>query len=126
MIHFEQKLSRFKQNYEQIRINDDKFEEERNKDELTKTHERYRRKQKSSENAMSLDGLIRPSKKVVQKPGTYFYGPLEKLAKDFGDINTMTMYMTIGQLTKYKEESGCLYNKKGDLVYREDTQECFE
>ena len=39
---------RLKQNYEQIRINDDKFEEERNKDESTKAHERYRRKQKST------------------------------------------------------------------------------
>ena len=117
---------RLKKNYEQIRINDDKLEEERNKDELTKTHERYRRKQKSSESAMSLDELIRPAKKIVEKPGTYFYGPLDKLAKAFGDIETMTMYMTIGQLTKYREESSCLYNKKGDLVYREDTQECFE
>ena len=117
---------RLKKNYEQIRINDDKLEEERNKDETTKAHERYRRRQKSTETAMSLDELIKPAKKFVQKPGTYFYGPLEKLAKDFGDINTMTMYMTIGQLTKYKEEGGCLYNKKGDLVYREDTQECFE
>ena len=117
---------RLKQNYEQIRINDDKLEEERNKDETTKAHERYRRRQKSTETAMSLDELIKTAKKFVQKPRTYFYGPLEKLAKDFGDINTMTMYMTIGQLTKYKEEGGCLYNKKGDLVYREDTQECFE
>ena len=91
---------RLKQNYEQIRINDDKLEEERNKDETTKAHERYRRRQKSTETAMSLDELIKPAKKFVQKPGTYFYGPLEKLAKDFGDINTMTMYMTIGQLTK--------------------------
>ena len=103
---------RLKQNYEQIRINDDKLEEERNKDETTKAHERYRRRQKSTETAMSLDELIKPAKKFVQKPGTYFYGPLEKLAKDFGDINTMTMYMTIGQLTKYKEEGGCLYNKR--------------
>ena len=117
---------RLKQNYEQIRINDDKLEEERNKDETTKAHERYRRRQKSTETAMSLDELIKPAKKFVQKPGTYFYGPLEKLAKDFGDIKTMTMYMTIGQLTKYRERDGCLYNKEGQLVYREDTQECFE
>ena len=124
--HDDLENERIKQNYEQIRLNDDKFEKERNKDELTKTHERYRRKQKSSETAMSLDELIKPAKKIVEKPGTYFYGPLEKLAKAFGDIETMTMYMTIGQLTKYREDSGCLYNKKGDLVYREDTQECFE
>ena len=117
---------RLKQNYEQIRINDDKLEEERNKDESTKAHERYRRKQKSTENAMSLDGLIKPAKKIVEKPGTYFYGPLKTLAKEFGDIKTMTSYMTIGQVTKYTEKDGCLYNRKGEVVYREETQECFE
>ena len=77
---------RLKQNYEQIRINDDKLEEERNKDETTKAHERYRRRQKSTETAMSLDELIKPAKKFVQKPGTYFYGPLQKLAKDLTQI----------------------------------------
>lgn len=117
---------RIKQNYEQIRINDDKFEEERNKDELTKTHERYRRKQKSSENAMSLDGLIRPSKRIVQKPGTYFYGSLNKLVEEFGDIKTITAYMTMGQLTKYSEEDSCLYDRDGKMVYNEKTRECFE
>jgi len=117
---------RLKQNYEQIRINDDKLEEERNKDESTKTHERYRRKQKSSESAMSLENLIKPAKKLVEKPGTYFHGPLKKLAEEFGDIKTMTSYMTIGQITKYTEKDGCLYNRKGEIVYKEETQECFE
>jgi len=117
---------RLKQNYEQIRINDDKLEEERNKDESTKAHERYRRKQKNSESAMSLEGLIKPAKKLVEKPGTYFHGPLKRLAEEFGDIKTMTSYMTIGQITKYTEKDGCLYNRKGEVVYREETQECFE
>ena len=117
---------RLKQNYEQIRINDDILEEEKNKDELTKTHERYRRKQKSSETAMSLENLIRPAKKITEKPGTYFHGPLKKLAEEFGDIKTMTSYMTIGQITKYSEKDGCLYNRKGEIVYKEETQECFE
>jgi len=117
---------RLKQNYEQIRINDDKLEEERNKDESTKAHERYRRKQKNSESAMSLEGLIKPAKKLVEKRGTYFHGPLKKLAEEFGDIKTMTSYMTIGQITKYTEKDGCLYNRKGEVVYREETQECFE
>ena len=117
---------RLKQNYEQIRINDDKLEEERNKNETTKTHERYRRQQKNSETAMSLEELIKPAKKIVEKPGTYFHGPLPKLAKEFKDIETMTSYMTIGQLTKYSEKEGCLYNKDGKLVYNEETQECFE
>ena len=122
----EMESERLKQNYEQIRINDDKLEEERNKDESTKAHERYRRKQKSTENAMSLDGLIKPAKKIVEKPGTYFHGPLKKLAEEFGDIKTMTSYMTIGQVTKYTEKDGCLYNRKGEIVYKEETQECFE
>ena len=117
---------RLKQNYEQIRINDDKLEEERNKDESTKAHERYRRKQKNSESAMSLEGLIKPAKKLVEKPGTYFHGPLKRLAEEFGDIKTMSSYMTIGQITKYTEKDGCLYNRKGEVVYREETQECFE
>ena len=122
----EAESQRLKQNYAQIKINDDKMEEEKHKDELTKTHERYRRRQKSSEQGMSLDNLIKPPKRVVNKPGTYFHGPLAKLATEFGDIKTMTVYMTIGQLTKYSEKDGCLYNKIGKLVYDEKTQECFE
>ena len=118
---------RLKENYNQIRINDDKLEEEKNKDEATKAHERYRRKQKSTENGMSIENLIKPAKKIVQKPGTYFYGPLKKLAEEFGDIKTMTYYMTVGQLTKYFEKGQQLINvKTGKLAYDEETQECFE
>ena len=118
---------RLKENYERIRINDDKLEEEKNKDESTKTHERYRRKQKSTENGMSIENLIKPAKKIVQKPGTYFHGPLKKLAEEFGDIKTMTYYMTVGQLTKYSEKGQQLINiRTGKLAYDEETQECFE
>ena len=49
----ELETERLKRNYEQIRINDDKLEEEKNKDESTKTHERYRRKQKNMESMTS-------------------------------------------------------------------------
>ena len=118
---------RLKQNYEQIRINDDRMEEEKNKDELTKTHERYRRKQKSTESGISLEELIKPAKKIVLKPGTYFYGPLKKLAEEFGDIKTMTYYMTVGQLTKYSVKGQQLTNiRTGKLAYDEETRECFE
>ena len=118
---------RLKENYNQIRINDDKLEEEKNKDEATKAHERYRRKQKSTENGMSIENLIKPAKKIVQKPGTYFHGPLKKLAEEFGDIKTMTYYMTVGQLTKYSEQGQQLINiRTGKLAYDEETQECFE
>jgi len=120
---------RLKQNYEQIKFNerDDKIEEERNKSESTKVHERYRRKQKNAESGISLKGLIKPAKKIVQKPGTYFHGTLRKLSEEFGDIKTMTYYMTVGQLTKYFEKGQQLINvKTGKLAYDEETQECFE
>ena len=105
----------------------DVWEEEKYKDESTKNHERYRRKQKSTENAMSIEELIKPPKKVVHKPGTYFHGTLRKLAEEFRDIKTMTYYMTIGQLVKYKEEDSQLHNiKTGKLAYDEKTAECFE
>ena len=105
----------------------DKWEEEKYKDELTKSHERYRRKQKHAENAMSIEELIKPPKKITQKPGTYFHGTLRKLAEEFKDIKTMTYYMTIGQLVKYKEEDNHLYNvKTGKLAYDGKTAECFE
>ena len=101
------------------------FEQEKEKSEAQKTHERYRRKQKT-ESGMSLESLIKPAKKVVEKPGTYFHGPLKKLAEEFSDIKTITTYMTMGQMIKYSQEDCCLYDKDGKLVYNEKTQECFE
>jgi hypothetical protein len=101
------------------------FEQEKEKSEAQKTHERYRRKQKT-ETGMSLENLIKPAQKVVEKPGTYFHGPLNKLAEEFGDIKTITAYMTLGQITKYSEKNGCLYDRDGKMVYNEETQECFE
>jgi hypothetical protein len=101
------------------------FNAEKEKSEAQKTHERYRRKQKT-ESGMSLESLIKPAKKVVEKPGTYFHGPLKKLAEEFSDIKTITTYMTMGQMIKYSQEDCCLYDKDGKLVYNEKTQECFE
>lgn len=102
------------------------FEQEKEKSEAQKTHERYRRKQKGTEEGMSLEDLIKPAKKVVERPGTYFHGPLKKLVEEFGDIKTITSYMTLGQITKYSEKDGCLYDRDGKMVYNEETQECFE
>ena len=101
------------------------FAQEKEKSEAQKTHERYRRKQKT-EIGMSLENLIKPAQKVVEKPGTYFHGPLKKLAEEFSDIKTITTYMTMGQMIKYSQEDCCLYDKDGKLVYNEKTQECFE
>ena len=119
------KNERIERYHRELKEATDFFEQEKEKTEAQKTHERYRRKQKS-ENGMSLEDLIKPAKKIVEKPGTYFRGPLKKLVEEFGDIKTITAYMTMGQITKYSEKDGCLYNKEGKLVYKEETQECFE
>ena len=105
----------------------DYYEKEKEKSDAQKTHERYRNNQKKHESAMDITELIRPAKKIEPKPGTYFYGPLKKLAEAFGDIKTMTYYMTIGQITKYEEKDNKLYRiRTGELVYDEKTKECFE
>ena len=105
----------------------DYYEKEKEKSDAQKTHERYRNNQKKHESAMDITELIRPAKKIEPKPGTYFYGPLKKLAEAFGDIKTMTYYMTIGQITKYEEKDNKLYHiRTGKLVYDEITKECFE
>ena len=119
------KNERIERYHRELKEANEYFEQEKEKSEAQKTHERYRRKQKS-ENGMSLEDLIKPAKKVVEKPGTYFYGTLKKLAEEFGDIKTITSYMTMGQITKYTENDGCLYDRDGKLVYNEETQECFE
>ena len=120
------KNERIEQYHRELKEATDYYEQEKEKSEAQKTHERYRRKQKSTETGMSLEDLIKPAKKIVEKPGTYFYGPLKKLAEEFGDIRTMTLYMTIGQMTKYSEKDRCLYDRVGKLVYNEETKECFE
>ena len=120
------KSERIERYHQELKEATDFFEGEKEKSEAQKTHERYRRKQKS-ENGMSLEDLIKPAKKIVEKPGTYFHGPLKRLAEDFGDIKTMTYYMTVGKLTKYSEQGQQLINiRTGKLAYDEETQECFE
>ena len=119
------KNERIERYHRELKEATDYFELEKEKSEAQKTHERYRRKQKS-ESGMSIESLIKPAKKVVEKPGTYFHGPLNKLAEEFGDIKTITAYMTMGQMIKYSQEDCCLYDRDGKMVYNEETQECFE
>jgi len=119
------KNERIERYHRELKEANEYFEQEKEKSEAQKTHERYRRKQKS-ESGMSLENLIKPAKKVVEKPGTYFHGPLKKLAEEFVDIKTITAYMTMGQMIKYSQEDACLYDRGGKLVYNEKTQECFE
>ena len=118
-----------KQKYEKIlkKYIPENFDDnsEKDKDEMQKTHDRYLRNIKRREHAAELD--IKPPKKIEEKPGTYFYGNLKKLADDFGDIDTMFRYMTMGQLNKYVERDGKIYNcKTNTMVYDPVTGEINE
>ena len=119
------KNERIERYHRELKEANEYFEQEKEKSEAQKTHERYRRKQKT-ESGMSLENLIKPAQKVVEKPGTYFHGPLKKLAEEFSDIKTITTYMTMGQMIKYSQEDCCLYDRDGKMVYNEETQEYFE
>ena len=120
------KSERIEEYHRELKEATEFFNAEKEKSEAQKTHERYRRKQQDTEEGMSLKKLIRPAQKVVEKPGTYFHGPLKKLAEEFSDIKTITTYMTMGQMTKYSQKDCCLYDRNGKMVYNEKTQECFE
>ena len=120
------KSERIEEYHRELKEATEFFNAEKEKSEAQKTHERYRRKQQDTEEGMSLKKLIRPAQKVVEKPGTYFHGPLKKLAEEFSDIKTITTYMTMGQMTKYSQKDCCLYDRTGKMVYNEKTQECFE
>ena len=106
----------------------ERMEEEKYKTESTKTHERYRRKQMAVGGA-DLSDLIRPAKEIKQKPGTYFYGTLEKLFKDFDNYNKeMTQYMTLVQCYNYSsnEKDNKIYcAKTGKILYDCNTGEAF-
>tara|TARA_Y100000310_G_scaffold344859_1_gene460070 strand:- start:7611 stop:8066 length:456 start_codon:yes stop_codon:yes gene_type:complete len=101
------------------------YEQERYKTEVNKQHDRYRKNQKQK--GYSVNIPVHHAKKIVTRPGTYFYGPLSKLAKDFKTIEEMSKYFTAGQLIKYQECSGRLWNlKTNQMVYDPETGECNE
>ena len=104
-------------------------EEEKWKDEGQKRHERYRRKQMKTGGA-DLSNLIKKSKPVEQKPGTYFYGTLKKLGADFdNDIAIMEKHFTLGQSAKYSPDiaSNKIFSTvTGNVLYDCNTGECFE
>jgi len=107
----------------------DREELEKEKSEGQKTHERYRRKQQSV-NGADLTGLIRPARPAAKKPGTFFYGTLKKLGKDFNsDIVVMEKYFTLGQSAKYRpcSETNKIYClATGAVLYDCEKGESFE
>ena len=60
----------------------DVWEEEKYKDESTKNHERYRRKQKSTENAMSIEELIKPYYTTKEKGSGLGLSIVNKIIND--------------------------------------------
>lgn len=105
-------------------------EEEKYKDEGQKIHERYRRKQKAAAGGADLTDLIKPSKPIEQKPGTYFYGTLKKLGEDFNnDIAIMEKYFSLGQSFKFRpcKETNKIYClATGAVLYDCESGESFE
>ena len=61
------KTERIEQYQRELKEATEFFEGEKEKSEAQKTHERYRRKQQDTEEGMSLEELIRPAKKFVEK-----------------------------------------------------------
>jgi hypothetical protein len=99
--------------------------EDIHKDENEKRHERYLRNIKRRANGVNIE--VKPAKILEQKPGTYFYGNLSKLVKDFKNLEDMFKYMTLGQMSKYYEKEGKLWsNKTQKVVYDPSTGEVFE
>tara|TARA_R110000824_G_scaffold109488_1_gene257113 strand:+ start:164 stop:616 length:453 start_codon:yes stop_codon:yes gene_type:complete len=111
----------------------DKFlvreEVEKEKSEGQKTHERYRRKQKSV-NGADLTGLIRPARPAAKRPGTFFYGTLKRLGEDFShNIEVMEKHFTLGQSSKFRpcKETNKIYcMTTGVLLHDCETGESFE
>tara|TARA_R110000744_G_scaffold46571_7_gene102929 strand:+ start:4098 stop:4523 length:426 start_codon:yes stop_codon:yes gene_type:complete len=103
----------------------DREETEKSKTEATKTHERYRRNQQRRAYTVELE--VRLAKVSDKKPGTYFYGPLSRLAEDFENIKDITRHMTLGQNSKYQEKDGQLWNiKTGKMAYDSKTNKVYE
>ena len=114
-----------KEYYDKMQTSANAYEQERYKTEAQKKHDRHRYNQKRK--AYSVNIPIRLAKKVVAKPGTYFYGTLCKLVEDFKTIEEISKYFTTGQLVKYEERDGKLYNLKTELMaYDPSTGECTE
>ena len=102
---------------------------EKSKDENTKRHERYRRKQMNTEGA-DLTSLIKPAKKEQKRPGTYFAGNLKKLGEMFdNDIGLIEKHFTLGQSSKYRPDHSTniiFCNFTGKTLYNCTTGEYFE
>ncbi len=103
-----------------------RHEEEKNKDESTKIHEKWLRKIKRSEIATKLD--VKPAKKEKQFPGSQFEGNLQKLIEKYKTIDEVFKHMTLGQLQKYSviEENKIVNIKSGNVAYDGNTGEIFE
>ena len=114
--------------FEKTELYMNRLEEEKNKPEDQKRHEKFVRNIKRR--ASPMEYTITKAKKEVIKPGLYFEGTLKQLIEKYKDINTVFKHCSLGQLSKYREESGKIYRIYKDgtekLVYDSATGEFFE
>ena len=102
----------------------DKMEEEKNKDESTKQHEKFLRKIKKASTPVELE--IKEAKKIETKPGQVFEGPLSVLVRKYKTIDEIFSRMTMGQLLRWYVKGNKIYRAKdGKLAYDEETGEIF-
>jgi len=98
----------------------DRMEEEKNKDEATKQHERFFRKIKKSSTPMEL--VVKKAKETKIMPGQVFEGTISVLAKKYKTIDEIFKHMTFGQLQKWYVKDNKIYRlKDGELAYDETT-----
>ena len=104
-------------------------EEDDNKTESEKRHEKWVRKMKKQSRPMEV--VISKAKKIKPKPGLVFEGPLKVLVEKYKDIDTIWKHMTMGQLTKYSVIEGKIYrlykdDRPNKLVFNPETGEVFD
>jgi hypothetical protein len=106
----------------------DKLEEDKEKTEDQKTHEKYLRYIKRKSAAVEIE--IKGRKEEKYKPGLQFEGTLKTLTAKYKVIDEIYKHMSLGQICKYystKEEPSKIYRVKDNkLVYDEEKQECYE
>jgi len=102
----------------------DRMEEEKNKDEATKRHERFFRNIKRKSTPVEIE--IKNAKETKIIPGQVFEGTLSVLAKKYKSIDEIFKRMTLGQLQKWCVKNNRIYRlKDNELAYDETTGEIF-
>ncbi|MCZ6636322.1 MAG: hypothetical protein O7G87_23230 [bacterium] len=95
-------------------------EQDADKDELEKRHDRFRRQQEYTSQLgpaterlpiLSREETKRRAKERSKKKKMEFEGPIEKLIEKYKDPKEVFKHLSLGQLMKYEldESTGCIY-----------------